>query len=53
LDVNKYVQWFVAEPGTSQEVTGTFAIAPDDGGGSPDTGFTITRNVSLTANQNA
>jgi hypothetical protein len=51
-DVNKYVQWFVAEPGTSQAVTGTFTIAPDNGtGGTPDTDLSITRNISLTANQ--
>ncbi len=52
LEVNKYHQWFVAEPGTSQAVTGTFTIAPDTGtGGVPDEDFAITRNVTLTANQ--
>ncbi|GAG34941.1 unnamed protein product, partial [marine sediment metagenome] len=29
-----------------------FTIAPDNGtGGTPDTDFSITRNISLTANQ--
>jgi hypothetical protein len=49
--VNAYNQWLVAFPGTSQEVTGTFAIAPDTGGGVPNEDFTVTRNVSLTANR--
>jgi len=51
LDVNKYMQWFVAFPGTSQEVTGTFAIAPDTGAGIPNEDFTITRNIILIANR--
>jgi hypothetical protein len=51
-DVDKFMQWYVASPGTSQAVTGTFTIAPDNGtGGTPDTDLSVTRNVSLTANQ--
>jgi hypothetical protein len=52
LAVNKYHQWFVADPGTSQACTGTFTIAPDTGtGGIPDEDFAVTRNVTLIANQ--
>ncbi len=50
LNVNKYMNWFVADPGASQAVTGTFTIAPDNGG-IPDMQFAIARNIDLTANQ--
>jgi hypothetical protein len=51
LDVNKYMQWFVADPGTSQAVTGTFTIAPDTGGGTPNEDFSVTRSITLIADQ--
>lgn len=49
--VNAYHQWLVAFPGTSQAVSGTFAIAPDTGSGLPDEDFTVTRSITLIANQ--
>jgi hypothetical protein len=50
-DVNKYMQWYVADPGTSQAVTGTFTIAPDTGGGTPNEDFSVTRSITLIADQ--
>ena len=54
LAVDKFVRWYVADPGTSQAVTGTFSVEPDTGkGGVQDLDFGIVRNSSLTAVQSA
>jgi len=46
-----WYEWYVNDPGTTQEVTAELSIAPDDGGGSPNLAYAITRNVDLTAGQ--
>lgn len=41
---------FNNSPGTSQTLTGTLRIAPDDGGGNPDETLEVSRFVSITIN---
>lgn len=47
----EYMGWYVSEPGTSASVEAIFHLAPDDGGGSPDIGKSISRYVTLSADQ--
>ena len=46
-----YYEWYVSDPGTTQTVTAELSVAPDDGGGSPNLNYAITRSVTLTAGQ--
>ena len=46
-----YYEWYVLDPGTTQDFVGWFSVAPDDGAGSPDTQYEITVQVNLSAVQ--
>jgi hypothetical protein len=50
-DPNPFYEWFVSDPGISQAVTGTFSVTIDDGAGTPDPTYVITRSVDMTAVQ--
>ena len=45
---DEFVGWYVLD---GETVTGKFSIAPDDGGGTPDTDFEISRYVTMSATQ--
>lgn len=50
-EIDEFIGWYVSDPGTTAAAQGIFHLAPDDGGGSPDIGKSISRYVTLSADQ--